>query len=164
MKTAELSDAALEWATAKCEGEEYLAEAVYDGIGFRHEPHRFSTDWEQGGPIIEREDITLLRCDDDWGVDAQGFTTDLRIPVWAAVHRRQFGTTRSTEHQSHDEMFQVYASDVMYGPTPLVAAMRCYVASKLGDDIAMPKELLAKAKPEVVDEDKDEEPVARPGA
>lgn len=30
----------------------------------------------------------------------------------------------------------------MYGPTPLVAAMRCFVASKLGDEIDMPKELL----------------------
>lgn len=30
----------------------------------------------------------------------------------------------------------------MVGPTPLVAAMRCYVASKLGDNIEVPKELL----------------------
>jgi hypothetical protein len=28
------------------------------------------------------------------------------------------------------------------GPTPLIAAMRCYVASKLGDDINIPEELL----------------------
>ena len=27
------------------------------------------------------------------------------------------------------------------GPTPLIAAMRCYVASKLGDEIEIPKEL-----------------------
>ena len=27
------------------------------------------------------------------------------------------------------------------GPTPLIAAMRCYVASKLGDDVEIPKEL-----------------------
>jgi hypothetical protein len=26
-------------------------------------------------------------------------------------------------------------------PTPLIAAMRCYVASKLGDDIEIPEEL-----------------------
>jgi hypothetical protein len=29
----------------------------------------------------------------------------------------------------------------LYGPTPLIAAMRCYVASKLGDDIEIPEEL-----------------------
>ena len=28
-----------------------------------------------------------------------------------------------------------------FGPTPLIAAMRCYVASKLGDNIDIPKEL-----------------------
>jgi len=27
------------------------------------------------------------------------------------------------------------------GPTPLIAAMRCYVASKMGDNIDIPKEL-----------------------
>ena len=29
-----------------------------------------------------------------------------------------------------------------FGPTPLVAAMRCYVASKLGDEVDVPEELL----------------------
>lgn len=28
------------------------------------------------------------------------------------------------------------------GPTPLIAAMRCYVASKLGDEVEIPEELL----------------------
>ena len=28
------------------------------------------------------------------------------------------------------------------GPTPLIAAMRCYVASKLGDEVGVPDELL----------------------
>jgi hypothetical protein len=27
------------------------------------------------------------------------------------------------------------------GPTPLIAAMRCYVASKMGDEIELPEEL-----------------------
>jgi hypothetical protein len=29
-----------------------------------------------------------------------------------------------------------------YGPTPLIAAMRCYVASKLGDEVDVPEELI----------------------
>ena len=29
-----------------------------------------------------------------------------------------------------------------YGPSPLIAAMRCYVASKLGDEVDVPEELL----------------------
>jgi hypothetical protein len=28
------------------------------------------------------------------------------------------------------------------GPTPLIAAMRCYVASKLGDEVEIPEELI----------------------
>lgn len=31
---------------------------------------------------------------------------------------------------------------VQYGPTPLIAAMRCYVASKLGNEVEIPKELM----------------------
>ena len=29
-----------------------------------------------------------------------------------------------------------------YGTTPLIAAMRCYVASKLGDEVTIPEELV----------------------
>jgi hypothetical protein len=31
------------------------------------------------------------------------------------------------------------------GPTPLVAAMRCYVASKMGDEVDVPEDLLQGA-------------------
>jgi len=31
--------------------------------------------------------------------------------------------------------------NLSYGPTPLIAAMRCYVASKLGDEVDIPNEL-----------------------
>jgi hypothetical protein len=38
------------------------------------------------------------------------------------------------------------AEDVIYsGTTPLIAAMRCYVASKLGDEVEVPEELLSCA-------------------
>ena len=33
----------------------------------------------------------------------------------------------------------------MFGDTPLIAAMRCYVASKLGDEVEVPEELLDSA-------------------
>ncbi len=32
---------------------------------------------------------------------------------------------------------------ICYGPTALTAAMRCFVASKLGDEVEVPEELLA---------------------
>lgn len=31
---------------------------------------------------------------------------------------------------------------ITYSPTPLIAAMRCYVASKMGDEVTIPEELL----------------------
>ena len=112
MKVSELSGAALDWA---------VATAKLDGIGWAMGPHypidltplpsspslpfRPSTDWAQGGPIIEREEIAI-----DYDPD-----------VWNAA---MYGEP-------------CYLS----GPTRRVAAMRCYVASKLGDGIEIPKEL-----------------------
>ena len=71
----------------------------------------FSTDWSQGGPIIEMEQISTC-----WGGT-----------IWVATrfNKKYEGTWYG--HQ--------------YGPTPLIAAMRCYVASKLGDTVEIPKEL-----------------------
>jgi len=105
IKTNELTGAALDWAVAKCEGE-----CLVDGALFTKDPddeqvlYTPSTDWSQGGPIIEREHIEL-----EWsGQD------------WTAVTR---------------------ADEEFFGFTPLVAAMRCYVASKLGDEVEIPEEL-----------------------
>lgn len=104
IKANELTRPALDWAVAKCVGAAWalwrFKEAYADG-----EMH-YSTDWSEGGPIIEQERITLLPCDSDW--EAQSSTTPL-----IAVE----------------------------GPTPLIAAMRCYVASKLGDEVDIPEEL-----------------------
>ena len=100
MKTSELTGAALDWAVAKCEGlpdTEYLRTHI--------DAWQFSTDWSQGGPIIEREKIA---------------TNPYNDTEWFAC--------------KGDEPEQV-------GPTLLVAAMRCYVASKLGDEVEVPKEL-----------------------
>ena len=103
MKTSELTGAALDWAVAKCE---------YFPVrnGFDDNCPEYSTDWAQGGPIIEREGINVWVFDD---------------VTWKA------------------ENSFVGVDCVYEGPTPLIAAMRCYVASKLGDEIDIPKELIA---------------------
>lgn len=69
-----------------------------------------STNWLRGGPIIEREAITLVPM-----------PTVARGPFthWAAI---------SSPH-------------IYTGPTPLIAAMRCYCASKLGNTVEIPEEL-----------------------
>ena len=71
----------------------------------------YSTDWSQAGPIIERENIGL-------------------------VCQQPESTQRCAYRQTPDGEVFYY-----YGPTPLIAAMRCYVASKLGDEVDVPKEL-----------------------
>lgn len=113
MKTNELIGPALDWAVAQCEGYAYKTGSLtrnspFDDGALEHIWHRNykpSTDWEQGGPIIERERITI-----DAGQHGA---------LWIA---------RKGVHEC-------------IGPTPLIAAMRCYVASKLGDTVDVPPEL-----------------------
>jgi hypothetical protein len=59
------------------------------------------------------------------------------------IEREKIGVWPS-EKEDHEgqwgaRMLNTYIS---YGPTPLIAAMRCYVASKLGDEVEIPEELL----------------------
>lgn len=113
MKVSDLCGASLDWAVAKCEGEDYIAESGVNGIGFSYEAYRPSTDWNQGGPIIER-------------MGEAGLVLQRGSPF--AGNQRWW-----TSQDSPNRFF--------HGPTPLIAAMRCYVASKLGDEIEIPKEL-----------------------
>lgn len=120
MKTIKVSEAqgpVLDWAVAKAEGRrvelnhQYTDETRFDGwwqLGPGHwQPlNKYSTNWAQGGPIVERE-----RIDVDY---------DPGEKMWIG---HWFG---SVEHA------------MAYGPTPLIAAMRCYVASKLGNVVEVP--------------------------
>lgn len=106
MKTSELTGVALDWAVAKCEGKSpVLNRNPYGHIVIVADGESYSTDWAQGGPIIERERIRL----------------DPREAQWQAQDWADFKSS--------------------YGPAPLIAAMRCYVASKLGDEVEIPEEL-----------------------
>ena len=110
MKTSELTGAQLDWAVAKCE-HPTIHGAHFNNLRSLHVLHRefyYSSDWSQGGPIIERE----------------------KISVWARVD--EFAAEPFNDGQE---------GLVIAGPTPLIAAMRCFVASKLGDEVEIPKEL-----------------------
>ena len=100
MKTSELTGAALDWAVAKLEGD-----MVPDGGVMIQTWPFYSSDWSQGGPIIERERIELKPTYAGWA---------------AFLGNKTFAN----------------------GPTSLIAAMRCYVANKIGDEVAIPEELL----------------------
>lgn len=116
VKTAILIGAHLDWAVAKAQ----YTDGRYIGLGMRgcevaNSPdradisHHFSpsTNWSQGGPIIERERIAT-----------QFWVSE---NTWEALIKGGFFT--------------------QHGPTPLIAAMRCYVASKLGEEAEVPEEL-----------------------
>jgi hypothetical protein len=117
IKTDNLTGPALDWAVAKCEmpigGYKRWVQADLDK-GILHGMN-YSTDWSWGGPIIEREEIGIRRnapCSTGREWEASG-----SITAKGAGYR--WG----------------------YGPTPLIAAMRCYVASRLGDEVDIPEEL-----------------------
>ena len=74
---------------------------------------QYSTSWLQVGPIIERERITL------------------RVNTTPGSRWVAFLDSAAIGHYPHRQ----------HGPTPLIAAMRCYVASKLGDEVEIPEEL-----------------------
>lgn len=106
-----LSDEALNWAVSAAIGE-------YSPM----DVPAYSTDWVHGGPIIEREKIELA-------YRPRGNQRDLhgsRKPDWAAgiYNEKEY----TTDH-------------IRGGSTPLIAAMRCYVVSKLGDTVEIPEEL-----------------------
>ncbi len=117
IKTSELQGPALDWAVAKCEG--FLCDYEYNG-GLSP----YSTDWAQGGPIIERERIEL----EYWHHSFDG-------QQWRA--RKSDGC----RYSDIDGEFIEDSDTPRFGPTPLIAAMRCYVASKLGDEVEIPEEL-----------------------
>lgn len=149
IKTEKLVGAALNWAAATAEGRKNL-EIWHTGAITEKWPngltvhHAYADKWEQAGAIIDRAGISIVRCDDDYGTDAQGFTTSERIPVWFAT-MGQHSIFTLTEHQSHEPMYQVGVEWGFYGPTSLIAAMRCFVAEKLGAEVDMPDELLKGA-------------------
>ena len=103
METSELTGAALDWAVQQCEGQRTDID-----FAWWWEDYSPSTNWAQGGAIIERDKIDVMWCGDRWcayTADAECTTGEVRQLV--------------TE-----------------GATPLIAAMRGYVASKQGEQDA----------------------------
>lgn len=143
MKTSELTGHALDWAVAVALGMSYwtrgtarwgsndgytdwildkegLQRYYFDGSRSRAghweviEAFRPSTDGALAVPIIEQERITMR-------------VSTMTGTAWVAFY---------------DVPGQYHAHIREKGPTMLIAAMRCFVASKLGGEVDLPKELL----------------------
>ena len=120
IKTSELTGADLDWAVAKCEGENPFVipfknskgATIYTTWGSYQNgiPYNPSNHWSQGIRIIERE----------------------------RIHIRPITLDGKKAWQCWLEEFPEIRR---YGEILLVAAMRAYVASVFGDAVVMPKEL-----------------------
>lgn len=84
-------------------------------IGHAYSP---SKRWEQAGPLIDERKISIVH------------EPSL---VYGDEHRWY-----ATHHGQTDLDMDLYK---MRGPTPLVAAMRCFVQMELGDEIELPEGL-----------------------
>lgn len=121
VKTADLTDIALNWAVAKCKGIPVAIDVHAKALWRDRGPQELwgdqvqFLDWAEGGPIIDLKRINLTTIHDG------------PQPGWKAY------------------LDSGVPDDCEYGPTPLVAALRCYVASEMGDEVNIPDVLMPYA-------------------
>jgi len=116
IKTSEATNIQLDWLVTKCEVSASGVNPGYlavEAFNLNWDELSYSFDWAQGGPIIDSADIDTFNTATDLGFKA------VIVP----------------DHEHPEIYFQ------QYGSTRLVAAMRCYVVSKLGDEVEVPDEL-----------------------
>jgi hypothetical protein len=65
------------------------------------------------------------------------------------IERERISPTYCQPTADWQAAYHIGRSYLQTGPTPLIAAMRCYVASKLGDEVEVPKEVGDTAHPAV---------------
>ena len=123
IKVSEASHTQLDWLVAKCEGHD----VGFDDYGVmicRHQiTDRFDPTTNAGWlwPIVDREGIGIKRIR-----PVEHYGRIYTHAVWEAETRRRNGIR---------EQYQL-------GSTPLIAAARCYVASKMGEEVEVPEELV----------------------
>lgn len=143
IKVANATNLQLDWLVAKAEGWDVYIPAFADTpwlqirtlVGIRKCPN-YSADWAQGGPIGAREGIAARRhSSGKWFAIKSTDLGDGTGALWQETTVR--GGTRYGPmcHQVHKRQQR------FDGPTELVAKMRCYVASTLGDEVEIPEEL-----------------------
>ena len=114
IKTSDLTGTALDWAVGYIMGEKLR---ILDRQIVWPEDYSPSTDWAQGGPLVEREGFNRIVKN-----LSHGYTVSKKLAVLT---------------EDAEDVRWVHGS----GPTPLIAAMRCYVASQMGDEVEIPEEL-----------------------
>lgn len=118
-KTAELEGRYLDWAVALAFGVGKVALIRPSG-----EPFEPSSNWAHGGPIIELEQISL------WKGRWEGATARGMPEGWIAYI--------DADAVAYNGEARTEGRVTGNGPTPLIAAMRAFVVSKLGDEAELP--------------------------
>lgn len=138
---ANLSRAALDWAVAQIEGESVVIRAgeLFEPPAQFSEESAYnpSSNWEIGGAIVEREGIALRKSikSGTWYAMAPADVGERLRVNWsecAADNGLRYGPY-SLQGKTRRKRFS--------GTTMLEAAMRCHVASRLGQDIEIPDAL-----------------------
>lgn len=129
IKVSEASGIVLDYLVAKCEGFDYMkAEGqrarTNKGRPFwmetpRYHPHN---DWSQGGPIFEREIDNFER----------------RVGYFYCHRFKKRQDRVDINFKTHPGDREAWAT----GPTLLVAGLRCWVMSQLGETAEVPEELV----------------------
>lgn len=131
--TSDLTGLALDWAVATCEG-----------LPIRHDPMNFGRAfpeggfwiWDDRGPIGKRDYRLIGRQyspSTNWAIGGPIIEQEL-ICIERNFHSNDWTAWTPAPELKKGEAFGS-------GPTPLIAGMRCYVASKLGDEVDVPEEL-----------------------
>jgi hypothetical protein len=113
MKTSALKDLALDWAVTVIENPDALKYGVED--------------WRSRRRHDVKNGEFLFRWSSSW---AQGGPIIEREYIQLTIDLAWIATRKEGPAISEEQ-----------GPTPLIAAMRCYVASKLGDEVDVPEGL-----------------------
>lgn len=123
VKVSTASGLVLRYCVAKADG--WSNEGLEDiANGDTYPEHDFDVNWSLAGPIIEREKLTVMNRS----------VTNPNLQEWFAVAPEAIALAIAED----DDRDAAIGSE---GPTPLVAAMRAFVASKLGDTVEVPEEL-----------------------
>ena len=121
IKTSELSGKALDWAVAKCEGKDGDCEIHAGNIWYGRVTSGFiryhpSTNRDQGYEIVERKKININYCRDLRDKNGLYIHAEMNTHIYHGYWRG--------DHEK-----------------PLIAAMRCYVSSELGEYVDVPDEV-----------------------
>lgn len=136
MKTKELTGHALNWAVAMAEGDKVYRPRL--GRPSNWDKEAYLADGSDDRWVVRVENASVAHFV-DWTYNPSGDWMQ-GGPIIEREKLDVFCSGNVWDASTGDRHPNVIKS----GTTPLVAAMRCYVASKLGDEVEIPAELLTK--------------------